>query len=130
VLLKRANREHWKDDREKASNKAAIRAQQKAADLAADNATIAERLKRKMLLRLEREFDALPELIGTETRQNMQEREYDGDKGRLRKLKDATKAYKLRDFTAAYKDLTGDMPTGAAPNELLQSLVDLERGAR
>ena len=52
-----------------------------------------------------------------------EERSYDYD-GNL------TEINRLRDLTAAYKDLTGDMPKAEAPaNELLQSLLDLERGA-
>ncbi len=39
-------------------------------------------------------------------------------------------AYKLRDLSAAYKDLTADMTqTETAGNELLQSLMELERRA-
>ena len=36
---------------------------------------------------------------------------------------------RLRDLTSAYKDLTGDQTSGEQQtNELLQSLIDLERG--
>ena len=37
--------------------------------------------------------------------------------------------YRFKDLTDAYKDLTNDMPsTESAANELLHSLIDLERG--
>ena len=68
ILLKRANKEHWKTDREKTSNRAATKAQQKTADAAADNAVIFERMRKKALLKLERELDAVLERNGTENR--------------------------------------------------------------
>lgn len=39
-----------------------------------------------------------------------------------------SKTVRLRDLTAAYKDLVGDQGGEQQTNELLQSLVDLERG--
>ena len=38
-----------------------------------------------------------------------------------------TAIYKLRDLTAAYRDLTADMVTVEAGNELLSALMELER---
>ena len=93
-LLKIANREHWKDDREKASNKAATKAQQKTADAAADNAVIAADIKKRLLLRLSRAEQKFP---------------MDATEVRMQNGK-STAIFKLRDLTAAYKDLTEDMP--------------------
>lgn len=112
ILLKKANREHWKQDREKAGNEAAMKAQQKVAAVAADNATIAEDLKRKLLLRLKRIEERYP-LDATEVRSRSGAN---------------TAIYRIRDLTAAYKDLTENMVMNQdAGNELLQSLFDLER---
>ena len=114
TLLKRANKEHWKDDREKAYNKAAIKAQQKAAEVSVDNATIAADLKKKLLLRLQRIEKAYP-LDATEVRS---------------RAGGSTAIFRIRDLTAAYKDLTEDIQTGNnATNELLESLIALERRA-
>lgn len=88
---------------------------QKIATAASDNAAVAQRIKAKLLKRLEKEIDALPELIGSETRQTVLENEYmTNDKGKPigqkpSKAKEATKAYNLRALTQAYKDLTDDM---------------------
>ena len=101
-LLKIANREHWKDDREKASNKAAMKAQQKTAVAAADNA-----------LRLSRAEQKFP-MDATEVRTQVGK---------------STAIFKLRDLTAMYRDLTEDMAGTSADNALLQSLLDLERRA-
>ena len=113
ILLKKANREHWKDDREKASNKAATRAQQKTAEVAADNAVIAANIKRKGLLLIERIMDGYIH-DATEHREN--------NKG-------VTDVKRLRDMTAAYKDLTEDLPKAetdknAPVYELLRRLDD------
>lgn len=93
ALLKRANKEHWKQDKEKASNKAAIKAQQKVAVAVADNASIAEDLKKRLLLRLKRIEEKYP-MDATEVRS---------------KVGNNTEIFRIRDLTAAYKDLTADM---------------------
>lgn len=115
VLMQKANREHWKQDRDIAFSKTLAATQQKVAQAASDNAAVAQRIKAKLLKRLEKEIDALPELIGSETRQTVLENEYlTNDKGKPigqkpAKAKEATKAYNLRALTQAYKDLTDDM---------------------
>lgn len=79
----------------------------------ADNATITAGIRTTLLRKLARIAESLPE-DATETRTSS---------GGL------TTVRRLRDLTAAYKDLVGDMDTGEqAGNELLQSLLDLERG--
>lgn len=114
ILLKKANREHWKADKEKASNKAALKVQQKVAVAAADNATIAEDLKKKLLLRLKRIEEKYP-MDATEVRS---------------KVGNSTAIFRIRDLTAAYKDLTENMQINdPAGNELLASLMQLERMA-
>lgn len=114
LLLRRANREHWKQDREKASEKAAIKVQQKTAEMVANNATIAADLKKRLLLRLQRIESSYPE-DATEVRMN--------DSG-------VTKVFRIRDLTSAYKDLTEDIPKpeedkNAPIREILKKL-DLE----
>ena len=94
LLLRRANREHWKQDREKASEKAAIKVQQKTAEMVANNATIAADLKKRLLLRLKRIEEKYP-VDATEVRIN--------DSG-------ITQVFRIRDLTSAYKDLTEDIP--------------------
>jgi len=93
-LLRIANREHWKDDREKAKNKSATKAQQKAADAASENAIIAADIKKRLLLRLQRIEEKYP-LDATEIRTRQG---------------NSTAIFRIRDLTAAYKDLTDDLP--------------------
>ena len=125
-----ATAEGWVKMRQEAQDKATAKALQKTADIAADNATIAARIRTKLLRKLEKEIDALPDMIGSETRNSVTETEFSKDGRRIQKVKEAAKSYKLRDLAAAYKDLTADMvQTEESGNELLQSLLDLERRA-
>jgi len=127
-LMQRANREHWKQDRDKATSKAIAKTQQKVADAICDNVTIAARIRTKLLQRLEKEIDRLPEKIGSESINNIVE--YGKTKKGNRQRKEVSIGYKLKDLAAAYKDLTADMvQTEQTGNELLQSLLDLERRA-
>ena len=84
--------------------------EQKIASAASDNAAIAQRIKEKLLRKLEKEIDALPDLVGSETRQAAIDHSYtEGKNPKLKSTKEVSKAYRLRDLTAAYKDLTDDM---------------------
>ena len=113
ILLKKANRDHWATDRVKASNEAAIKAQQKTAEAAADNATLAADIKKRLLMRLKRIEEKYP-MDATEVRERI------GSGG--------TAIYRIRDLTGAYKDLTdGMILTQAEGNDLLASLIALER---
>lgn len=114
TLLRRANREGWAAHRDEVYNKTATVVQQKTAEAAADNATIAQDLKKRLLLRLQR-IEAKYPFDATEIRTH---------EGK------STVTFRIRDLTAAYNDITADltMSEGAA-NELLQSLIQLERRA-
>lgn len=95
TLQKRAARENWVADRTDACAKVVENVVQKTADIAADNATIAENIKRKGLLLLEKLFDDYMQYTVTEHRESGEGR---------------TDVKRLRDLTAAYKDLTEDIP--------------------
>jgi hypothetical protein len=125
-----ATAEGWPKLRQEAQDKATAKTIQKTASIAADNATIAARIRTKLLQKLEKEIDALPDMVGSETRNSVTENEFSKDGRRIQKVKEAAKSFKLRDLAAAYKDLTADMiQTEESGNELLQSLLDLERRA-
>ena len=114
TLMKKANAEEWHKLRKNAESKSTAEAQQKTAEAAADNATLAADIKRRLLLRLKRTEEKFP-MDATEVRA---------------KVGNSYAVYRLKDLTAAYRDLTGDMQlANDAGNELLQSLIDLERRA-
>lgn len=104
-----------------AEHNANTKTAQKTAASVANNAVTAQRIRAKLLARLEREIDALPDTIGTETHQTITDNQYSdvndtnniktgGARVRMTKVKEGGKSYKLRDLTAAWKDLTGDLP--------------------
>ena len=102
--------------------------EQKTADAASNNAAIAQRIKEKLLKRLEKEIDALPEKIGSESTGSKIVYEK-GKKGEDGKTKPNTKTissqtYKLKDLTAAYKDLTDDMNLNGS-TEQVRIVIDV-----
>lgn len=107
TLCDHGKRDHWVELAEKAQCKCAAKTVQKTANAVSENAAIAARIKTKLLGRLEREIDTLPDSIGSETRNSITEFKRSSGK---RVQKELIKAYKLRDLAAAYKDLTGDIP--------------------
>ena len=112
-MRNRAEKDGWIEAREEAQRKTAFITAQKIAESASDNAAVAQRIKAKLLKKLEKEIDALPELVGSETRHTVTDNNYtEGKNPRLKNSKEVSKAYRLRDLTAAYKDLTEDMNLG------------------
>ena len=106
--MRRANRERWKDDRDKAASKAVAKLQQRTADAVAENAEIAAEVKRRLLLRLQRIEEKYP-FDATEVRT---------------KANGNTVIFRIRDLTAAYKDLTDDLPK-AENNSTLARLDEM-----
>ena len=114
VLKTRAKKEDWPGLRTQAEHKASTEATQKVAEAASDNAVIAADIKKRLLLRLKRIEEKYP---------------FDATEIRTHQGK-STVTFRIRDLTAAYKDLTEDIQAGSnATNELLQSLLDIERRA-
>ena len=108
----RAQVENWVREREIAEHNVNTMSAQKTAEAAADNAVIAADIKKRLLLRLKRIEEKYP---------------FDATEIRTHEGK-STVTFRIRDLTAAYKDLTEDIQAGSnATNELLQSLLDLER---
>lgn len=93
--------------RGEAQRKADARATQRIADSAAENATLAADMKRRLLLRLKRTEEKFP-MDATEVKVV--------EKGK-------TVIYRLRDLTAAYKDLTDDIVQPDAFDEPLYKLL-------
>lgn len=94
-----ARREKWKELRDEARRKSDAKATQKTANLAAENATISERIRGKLLQRLERAVDALPDSFGSETSKKIIKKEKD-------RQVIMSEVIKLRDYVSAWSDLT------------------------
>ena len=111
-LRRRAEAEGWYDLKKHAIRECGVKAAQKTAEAASDNALTAARIKAKLLARLEE----LTEVVLKAT----EEREYDGP--------NLVAINRLRDLTAAYKDLTGDLPKGDASEGALQQAREILGG--
>ena len=116
TIQQKSMREKWTESRKAAKIKIEESVIQKTAEKVADNATLAADIKRKGLLLLNKLFDDYMQYTVTEHRESKEPGSVD--------------VKRLRDLTAAYKDLTEDIQAGSnATNELLQSLLDIERRA-
>lgn len=104
TLKDKANRECWNEQRKKVHNKIIAKSQQKVVDTASDNAAIAQRIKQKLLIKLEKEIDNLPEQLGSERFTETVKKGKNGDKT-VSGIK-----YKLNDITQSFKALVGDLP--------------------
>ena len=113
MISRHSMSEGWTEARIAAQAEIQQKVVEKTAESVADNATLALRIKTKLLARLDTILDSFPTDEATEVQKY----------GKTEK-----KIYKLRDLTAMYKDLTADMAqTDTAGNELLESLMQLER---
>ena len=118
-LMLKANRERWADDRAKLSSKAIASAERRAADAVADNAVIAQRIRTKLLKRLEKEIDNLPEtMIGSESFNSESTANKAGKKN-------SGRTYKFKDLTAAWKELTEGMEINGAGSEKVEIIWDI-----
>lgn len=112
AIRNRAEKDGWVELRDEAQRKSNAAATQRIAEASADNATLAADIKRRLLQRIADTEAAFP-------KNTTEYKTYS---------KGVTTVYKLKDLTAAYKDITGDMVTGETQdNELLASLVALEK---
>lgn len=94
TLQDRARREGWLKQKEDVCAKAVSISCQKTAEAAADNALIAADIKKRLLLRLKRIEEKYP---------------FDATEVRTHEGK-STVTFRIKDLTAAYRDLTDDMP--------------------
>ena len=112
LLMRIAQREKWKAKRDKAEAKALERVEQKTAEIVADNATLCEQIKTKLLQKLDRMVDQFPEGI-----QELHKR----DKG-------IEIIYRMKDIAAVYQSLSDKLPKGqSADIEDLSPLTELLR---
>lgn len=111
AIEKQCRNGKWTEDRKAAKGEIAEKVIQKTAEMAADNATLAADIKRKGLMILAGLFDDFANVRATEHRES---------NGAVTDIK------RLRDLTAAYKDLTEDMTkTETDDSPILRSLFNL-----
>lgn len=125
TLVLRAKDEKWVELRDKAKNDAITKAQQKTASMAAESAATAERIRQKLLARLEKEIDALPDSIGSQSRQGVITRSVEGKNRANTKTRDMSKEYRLKDLTAAWKDLTDGLVDESEKEDVVKVIIDV-----
>lgn len=136
AVARRAKAENWQSAAEEARDKVRAKSIQKTAEISSNNAVIAARIQEKLLRKIEAEIDAMVDGQGSEWRERSMEMQSieDAEGETIAKVpRTVTTVRRIRDLTAAYKDLTADMPkaTGEDKNapviELLKKL-DAECG--
>ena len=68
LVFKRSKKEQWDELRKQTENEVRTRTVKKTAEIVSDNSVIFERMRKKALLKLERELDSVLEKEGTESR--------------------------------------------------------------
>lgn len=112
IVMRKAAKEGWTKKRAAAESKALERVEQKTAEIVADNATLCEQIKTKILKRLDEMVDAYPSR-GAEIK---------------RKEGNALVTYRMKDLAAVYEALSEKIPKGqSADIEDLAPLADLLR---
>ena len=110
-LVKHAKKEKWTAKRKDAENKAVEKVAQKTAEIVADNATLCEQIKTKLLRKLSDMVDAFPDTKAGEMRERVGNIDY---------------IYKMKDLAAVYETLSGKLPPGqSADIEDLTPLSEL-----
>lgn len=119
TLVKHAKKEKWTAKRREAENKAVEKASERTAETVADNAVTLERIKTKILAKLETMVDAYNE-NATEYKTV---KAINGGKGK----KPAVLVYKMRDLAAVYESLSDKVtkPGQGADIEDLSPLAEL-----
>ena len=118
TLRDRSDREGWTKARKQAQQILVEKTAQKMASTAANNAARAERIREKLLIKLEKEIDALPDNIGSQSQKSIIDNTYDEKSKRLRQIKEARQEYNLRDLTTSFLNLTKDMETNNADDQV------------
>ena len=108
----RANKEKWNAKRQNSEKKAMQKTEQKTAEIVADNAVLLERIKTKLLTRLDKMVDAYPDNETVEIKQRT-----------VSKGSSTEKIYRMKDIAAIYAAL--EDKTAKANNADIEDLSPL-----
>lgn len=112
MVMRRANKEHWTAKRAAAESKAIEKVEQKTAEELADNAVMLQKIKRKLLEKLDRMIDAYPDANAAEIKH---------------KTKSTEIVYRMRDIAAVYAALEEKSVKASIDIEDLSPLGELLR---
>lgn len=114
LLMRHANKEGWNAKRKAAESKALEKVEQKTAEIVADNAVLLERIKTKLLTRLDKMVDAYPDNETVEIK-----------KRTVSKGSSTEKIYRMKDIAAIYAALEDKTAKMNADIEDLSPLAEL-----
>ena len=119
TVERRAKKEKWTTKRREAEGKSIEKVTEKTAEVVADNAVVLERIKSKILAKVEKMVDAY----------DTDATEYSTVKKTTKGKKAAILKYKIRDLAAVYESLSdkADKPGQGADVEDLAPLAELLR---
>lgn len=112
LLMRHANKEGWNAKRKAAESKALQKVEQKTAEAVADNAVILERIKQKLLVKLEGMVEAYPDTKAAEIKH---------------RTKNTEVIYRMKDIAAVYSALEDKTVKANVEIEDLSPLVELLR---
>ena len=112
TLMKKAVKEGWSKKRKQSEDKAIAKTQQKTADEVADNAVTLQRIKRKLLAKVETMLDNFPDTNAGEKRERIGNADY---------------IYKIKDLAAVYSALEDKTIKTSVDIEDLSPLTELLR---
>jgi hypothetical protein len=111
--MRHANKEKWNAKRKAAESKALEKVEQKTAEIVADNATLCEQIKTKLLRKLSDMVDNFPNTNAAEMRERQGNTDY---------------IYRIKDLAAVYNSISETIPKGQnADIEDLTPLMELLR---
>ena len=108
TLVKHAKKEKWTDKRKAADQKAVNKVSEKTAEAVADNAIMLERIKTKLLVKLDRMVEAYPDTDAAEVKH---------------RTKSTEVIYRMKDIAAIYNAL--EDKTAKANNADIEDLSPL-----
>lgn len=108
TLVKHAKKEKWTDKRKAADSKAVQKVSEKTAEAVADNAVMLERIKTKLLVKLDRMVEAYPDTDAAEVKH---------------RTKTTEVIYRMKDIAAIYNAL--EDKTAKANNADIEDLSPL-----
>ena len=111
-LVKHAKKEKWTAKRKQAENKAVEKVAEKTADEVADNAVTLQRIKAKLLSKVESMIDNFPDTNASEKRERIGNADY---------------IYRLKDLAAVYASLEDKTFKASVDIEDLSPLTELLR---
>lgn len=123
AVFRKAKSKGWEEERDKVKEKAIEHAARKSAETMTKSIHYKERIRRKLLKKLEKEIDDLPESIGSMHHKNITERQSTEmvDGGFKSSQKNIHTEYRIKDLTTSWQTLTADLEVAVDSDALTEA---------